>query len=300
MRRQPSIATSLVGRKIATSLVGRNNLLSEGLEKILRSANFRILASVASADDLLAGKTLPPQSLSLIVHTGDNFDAAAAQVQLVRSRYPDGRIGVVTDRYRLDELALAFRAGANGYFVDVMTCDAFVKSLELLMMGHAVFPPAFLSFVLDSEDDDPLDEATSHGDGNELALIKAQDPISPELSPREKTILRCLIEGDSNKSIGRKIDISEATVKVHIKAILRKIRVHNRTQAAIWWINNESLTRHANGGAPQESKPTSTSRAEISEINQIAAREHVGTMNHKGINHLRTEGSIRVRKQSAP
>jgi two-component system nitrate/nitrite response regulator NarL len=43
-----------------------------------------------------------------------------------------------------------------------------------------------------------------------------------------------LIEGDSNKAIARKIDIAEATVKVHVKAILRKIRVHNRTQAAIW------------------------------------------------------------------
>jgi two-component system nitrate/nitrite response regulator NarL len=49
--------------------------------------------------------------------------------------------------------------------------------------------------------------------------------------PREKSILRCLIEGDSNKCIVRKIDIAEATVKVDVKAILRKIRIQNRTQA---------------------------------------------------------------------
>ena len=61
--------------------------------------------------------------------------------------------------------------------------------------------------------------------------------------PREKSILRYLIEGDSNKSIARKIDITEATVKVHVKAILRKIRVHNRTQAAIWGMNNGWLAR---------------------------------------------------------
>jgi len=286
-------------RSITTILVGRNSLLSEGLARILRSANFRILASVASADDLLASKAPPPQSLFLLVHTGDNFDAAVAQVQLVRSRHPDGNIGVVTDRYRLDELALAFRAGANGYFVDVMTCDAFVKSLELMMMGHAIFPPAFLSFVLDSESNEQLDEGVSDGDGNEPDLIAAKDPISPELSPREKTILRCLIEGDSNKSIGRKIDIAEATVKVHIKAILRKIRVHNRTQAAIWWINNESPTQQASSRAPEESKPASANRGEIAEIKQIGAPEHVGTINHKAVNHLRTEGSIRFRKQSA-
>jgi len=286
-------------RPIATILVGRNSLLSEGLAKILRSANFRILASVASADDLLASKTPPPQSLFLLVHTGDNFDAAVAQVQLVRSRHPDGNIGVVTDRYRLDELALAFRAGANGYFVDVMTCDAFVKSLELMMMGHAIFPPAFLSFVLDSESDEQLDEAASDSDRNEPDLIAAKDSISPELSPRETTILRCLIEGDSNKSIGRKMEIAEATVKVHIKAILRKIRVHNRTQAAIWWINKEALTQQAASKAPQESKTASASRDEIIDIKQITAPEHVGAINNKAVSPLRNEGSIRFRKQSA-
>ena len=62
----------------------------------------------------------------------------------------------------------------------------------------------------------------------------------PLLSPREKVILRCITEGASNKCIARKIDIAEATVKVHVKAILRKIRVQNRTQAAIWGINNGS------------------------------------------------------------
>jgi two-component system nitrate/nitrite response regulator NarL len=54
------------------------------------------------------------------------------------------------------------------------------------------------------------------------------------LSFREASILRCLMDGDSNKVIARKCDIAETTVKVHIKAILRKIGVKNRTQAALW------------------------------------------------------------------
>ena len=56
----------------------------------------------------------------------------------------------------------------------------------------------------------------------------------PQLSFRENSILRCIVEGASNKVIARQIDITEATVKVLVKAILRKIRVNNRTQAAIW------------------------------------------------------------------
>jgi two-component system nitrate/nitrite response regulator NarL len=62
------------------------------------------------------------------------------------------------------------------------------------------------------------------------------------LSPRETSILRWLARGASNKLIGREIKISEATVKVHVKAILRKIGVANRTQAAIWATTNGDLT----------------------------------------------------------
>jgi two-component system nitrate/nitrite response regulator NarL len=50
-----------------------------------------------------------------------------------------------------------------------------------------------------------------------------------------------MIEGDSNKSIARKIGIADATVKVHVKAILRKLQVQNRTQAAIWAKNHGEL-----------------------------------------------------------
>jgi two-component system nitrate/nitrite response regulator NarL len=63
----------------------------------------------------------------------------------------------------------------------------------------------------------------------------------PELSSREKCILCCIVDGGSNKDIARRVGIAEATVKVHVKAILRKIRLHNRTQAAIWALNNAAL-----------------------------------------------------------
>ena len=54
------------------------------------------------------------------------------------------------------------------------------------------------------------------------------------ITTREAEILRCLVDGAPNKMIARKLDVAEATVKVHVKAILRKIGVANRTQAAMW------------------------------------------------------------------
>jgi DNA-binding NarL/FixJ family response regulator len=242
-------------QSFATILVGKSILLREGLARILRSEKFRIQASVSCADDLHPRQLQKDRQLFLVVHTGDDFDAAVEQIERFRDQHPGGRIAIVADHYRLVQMVSAFRAGANGYFSDVMTCDVFIKSIELMMMGETIFPPAFLSSVLVAESDH-LSEAAAPDLDNQAILVTAEHAIVPQLSPREKTILHCLIEGDSNKCIARKIDIAEATVKVHVKAILRKIRVQNRTQAAIWGMNNGLLKRPAN-----DSSPPSTSDA---------------------------------------
>lgn len=228
-------------------LVGRNVLIREGIARILHAANFHISVSASSPEEL-PGSLQAEKLMFLIVHTGDDFNLAIEQIGFVKDRYPDARIAIVSDNYRTVELASAFRAGANGYFVNVNSCDAFIKSVELVTMGETVFPPAFLSFALDGNRERER-ETTQHGEEVRAILVASDDAISPQLSPREKAILSRLIEGDSNKCIARKIDIAEATVKVHVKAILRKIRVQNRTQAAIWGMNHGSLVRAANGRA---------------------------------------------------
>jgi two-component system, NarL family, nitrate/nitrite response regulator NarL len=222
-------------RNFAIILVGERGLLREGIERILRSANFRIGASAAPGDDLMASQIQADQLLFLIVHTGDDFDVE--QIELLRNRHPNARVAIVVTRYRLDDVVAAFRAGVNGYFADVTSCEVFAKSVELVMMGEVVFPPAFLSFAL-VDDHHVSNRASSVGSSG--AMLTA-GTIDPRLSPRERSILRCLTEGDSNKCIARKIEIAEATVKVHIKGILRKIQVQNRTQAAIWGVNHAFL-----------------------------------------------------------
>jgi len=198
------------------------------------------------------GKLLPRQLLFLIVHAGDDIDVALGQIELLRDNHPGGRIAIVADHYRLDDVVSAFRAGVNGYFVDIMTCDLFIKSVELVAMGETIFPPAFLTFALAPERL-PVAEAARRNESALAILSRTKDTIAPQLSPREQSILQCLTEGHSNKCIARMIDIAEATVKVHVKAILRKIRVQNRTQAAIWGMNNGSLAR------PENATPLPTS-----------------------------------------
>ena len=121
----------------------------------------------------------------------------------------------------------AFQAGADGYLIKTISSDVLTASLDLVMLGEVVFPSAALN--LGGEADQPAEPVVNQ-DVNE---------VSPRgLSVRETVILRCLMQGDSNKLIARRFDITEATVKVHVKAILRKIHAKNRTQAAIWAASN--------------------------------------------------------------
>ena len=83
---------------------------------------------------------------------------------------------------------------------------------------------------MDSEDDPAVPAAQTE--------VPTFDHMPRKLSHREMGILRCLMQGEPNKIIARQFDITEATVKVHIKAILRKICVRNRTQAAVWAHNH--------------------------------------------------------------
>jgi len=268
----------------ATFIVGKSVLIREGIARILSAANFRTLASVSCADDLPPRKLHSHPSLVLLVHAGEDFDAEVQQIELLRERHPKARIAVVAEHYRLDEMVSAFRAGASGYFVDVMTCDVFIKSVELVMMGETIFPPAFMLSILRSQSSQ-LTTVEPRSANDRAIAISAEGGTTQQLSPRERLILQCLIAGNSNKCIARKIDIAEATVKVHVKAILRKIRVQNRTQAAIWGMNHGSLVQPSNAGADTntgegfpDSPPISP---EIKQIEGLARRELINQTGHQ-------------------
>ncbi len=92
------------------------------------------------------------------------------------------------------------------------------------MLGESVLPSAVIRSIVDR--DQPLQDNTGEP--------KLSDPKACKLSVREAAVLSYLKEGAPNKIIARQFDITEATVKVHVKAILRKIGAANRTQAAMW------------------------------------------------------------------
>ena len=157
----------------------------KGLLKYCAQQIFVSVASVSNADDLRPSKAKLHLPLYLIVHTGDDFDIALEQIALFRNRHPDARIAIVADHYRLNELTSAFRAGANGYFVNVITCDRFIRSIELVMMGETIFPSAFLSFILDANRPHLVEAAASVRNGEPI-LVATEDATAPRFLRRRK------------------------------------------------------------------------------------------------------------------
>ena len=110
-------------------------------------------------------------------------------------------------------------ARLSGVLTYDLSVPAFVQSLLLICAGERVFPHRLAL-------------------GRKLAAPSDDWSNATRLSPREREMLTHLVAGHSNKAIARRLDIAESTVKVHLKSVLRKIRVENRTQAAIWALAN--------------------------------------------------------------
>jgi two-component system, NarL family, nitrate/nitrite response regulator NarL len=224
-------------RIVPTMIVGASALFREGLSRILGTAGFRVLASKSVLSEIDTGELPRADPCLLVVQCDDNCGSLIRQFTALKQEFPLIRIALLGHHLPSSEIAASFRAGANAYFAAATASDEFVNALGLIMSGHQ----AILPIELASSPSDTEQESQSPRVYFSKPLESDQGaPSEPvlRLSPRETSILRCLVRGASNKLIARDIQISEATVKVHVKAILRKIGVANRTQAAIWATTN--------------------------------------------------------------
>ncbi len=252
-------------RSFTTLLVGEASLLREGIRHLLCAADFAVRETADSVHDLAIEPSRQQSALLVILDPAQDAKSAAGQIEVFKERHPASRVAVVADRHRVDCILAAFQAGANLYFVQSGSADTLIKGLELVMLGETILPRELLPYIqagtFVNEEPSVIPSPRLSDD-----LPTAEVCDLPRLSGREECILRCIVEGHPNKVIARKMDITEATVKVHVKAILRKIRVHNRTQAAIWAVNrlatriNEtSLVSPVDFEAPRLSAPDMTS-----------------------------------------
>ncbi|SEF12031.1 two-component system, NarL family, nitrate/nitrite response regulator NarL [Rhizobiales bacterium GAS191] len=237
-----------------------------------------MVGSASCVSELVQNSIRPDQPLLLIIDVGHDVETAIKEIELIKQERPAARIAVLAGSDQIRDLVSLFRAGAHACFARKATPDLFLKSLEMVMLGETLLPLAALPFILGREDEArrgvrrhldeelPADRIWSPSNDPTTARFKVDDYVNgvnnngtpaepeghnaPHLSAQETRILRRLTEGSSNKVIARAIEIAEATVKVHVKAILRKIGVTNRTQAAMWAMRNPPPEWGKDNGSP--------------------------------------------------
>jgi two-component system, NarL family, nitrate/nitrite response regulator NarL len=200
-------------------LVHPNKLFREGLKRILADTPFAVATELAGMPDLSALAGGPVPDLVLLDLAGATEAVALRQL---REQLPTSRLVILAGELSTQRLTRALEAGLDGYLMSDLSPEALVQSLQLVRLGEKVFPTSLAALLVSG----PIDNVVAMPGGGR------------GVSEREGQILRFLLKGESNKMIANRLGITEATVKVHLKTVLRKIGVANRTQAAIWALNN--------------------------------------------------------------
>ena len=234
----------------ATIVVHPGRERREDLARSLTTAGFDIIAKAAGLGDIGFARVSDARPLLLILHGETNLQVLTAEIQRFKGHFPSARIALLQDEGQLNStgIAAAFRAGVDAYFVDT-GYSTYVKSLELVMRGGTVLSPAVLSTVLPHADE----SAPSNAERPPAAEPEPERKPGPQLTERHEAILRHLAEGHPNKVIANLLGLPEGAVKVSVKSMLRLIGVRNRTQAAIWAMNNRQLgepSPRGEGGEP--------------------------------------------------
>lgn len=211
-----------MAENIQIALVGRNALIREGLRHILSEKSFHVISSGDEPAQVVCEDEDCPLII-LIDQSSNGYDEN--EIEALCHSEPNARIVLLAERLDLDQMVEAFRLGVHGYIIKNVCCESLLGSLQLVALGEKVLPGQ-------------LAEELSHISHVEAPVISVDAGLGDTLSAREAEILRCLIIGLPNKLIARRLDLSEATVKVHVKGILRKLGARNRTQAAIYALNH--------------------------------------------------------------
>jgi len=156
-----------------------------------------------------------------------------------REMAPDVPVVVLSADDRPHTIVAAIDRGASGFIPKTVQSGVMQEALLRVLSGGVYLPPL--------PDDAALDDP-----GEPLDLVESLEPLEPPadpesllgLSERQLDVLRLLIEGKPNKDICRRLNLSESTVKTHLSAIFRKLRVNSRTQAVVA-VARAGVTLHA-------------------------------------------------------
>jgi two-component system nitrate/nitrite response regulator NarL len=172
----------------------------------------------AQALDLVRSREPDLILLDLNLKAESGLDVLAA----LKAEDPSRRVVMLTVSDAAEDLIGAIRAGADGYLLKDMEPEHLLDRVRAALAGETVIGEALAARLAVALRQEAQDVAS--GARRELA----------QLTEREREVLHCLADGQSNKRIARSLSITEGTVKVHVKNLLKKLNFRSRVEAAVW------------------------------------------------------------------
>lgn len=193
-------------------------LFRKGVSQLVAMDEELTLAGEASSgqEGLELAKQVEPDLILLDLHMKGM--GGIDTLRGLREAGLDSRVLMLTVSDNADDLIAAIRAGADGYLLKDMEPEDLLARIKDALCGRMVISESLNSLLAQA-----LREEVVVANRNVVVLTE-----------REKAILACLANGLSNKLIGRELNITEGTVKVHVKNLLKKLSFRSRVEAAVW------------------------------------------------------------------
>lgn len=189
-------------------------VVRHGLQQLLETASDIDLVAVAvdgrDAVDLVRTHRPDVVLMDLAMPVMSGVEA----IRQIVAEYPDTRVVVLTSFGDESRILAALEAGAQGYLLKHTEPDALMDAIRAVHAGEV-----------------PLDPRAGR-----VLLDRRRRPVAvrTDISQREREVLELVAQGLANKQVGRRLGISERTVKAHLTSVFQRIGVSDRVQAAIW------------------------------------------------------------------
>ncbi|SES26815.1 two component transcriptional regulator, LuxR family [Streptomyces sp. yr375] len=205
---------------IRVFLLDDHEVVRRGLADLLDAEpDIKVIGDAGTVDQALArGPALRPDVAVLDVRLPDGDGISVCRE--LRSQMPELTCLMLTSFDDEEALLDAIMAGASGYVLKQIKGSDLVSAVRTVASGQSMLDPATTARLMRSLRADP---AKTPSVPSELA----------GLSPRERDILALIGDGLTNREIGKKLYLSEKTIKNHISRLLAKLGVQRRVQAAV-------------------------------------------------------------------
>lgn len=192
-----------------------HSLFRDGIVSLLEAAGFTVIGQVGDGRGAVeAARQLQPDLVLMDIAMPEMTGLEA--LRLIRAELPDVQVVMLTVSDADEDLFEAIRLGARGYLLKSLNANEFLEILEGIKRGEAAITRKIAARLMDG-----------------FATLSHEKVRPAEvLTQRELELLQLLVEGLPNKAIAERMSLSENTVKYHIKNILQKLGVQNRTEAA--------------------------------------------------------------------